>query len=144
PILVKKGSIIPMMPVMQYIGELKDHPLYLHVYPAENSQPVDFELYEDDGESQDYLDNKFCKTNFRSKTTEKAYELSVAARNSNGFEPSAKRKLVWMLHVAKKPVRVLVNKKPVTTGLQWDAAKGIFSITVPDNGKAQSIEVIRK
>ena len=142
PILVKKGSIIPMMPVMQYIGELKDHPLYLHVYPAENSQPVDFELYEDDGESQDYLDNKFCKTNFRCKTTEKGYELSVAARNSTGFEPSSKRKLVWMLHVSKKPVRVLVNKKPVTAGLQWDAAKGICSITIPDNGKAQSIEVI--
>jgi alpha-glucosidase len=141
PVLVKRGSIIPMMPVMQFIGEKKDHPLYLHVYPAEHTNPVAFELYEDDGESQDYLENKFCKTVFECRTSEKYYTLTVSARNSSGFQPSLKRKQVFMLHLAKKPGKVLVDKKPLTTGVSWDAVKGIYSITIPDNGKAHTIEL---
>ena len=141
PVLVKKGSIIPMMPVMQYIGEKKDHPLYLHVYPAEHTNPVAFEMYEDDGESQDYLQNKFCKTVFECITSEKSYTLNVSARNSNGFQPSLKRKQVFMLHLTKKPGKVLMDKKPLTTGVSWDAVKGIYSITIADNGKAHTIEV---
>jgi alpha-glucosidase len=141
PVLVKKGAIIPMMPVMQYIGEKKDHPLFLHVYPADHTNPVSFELYEDDGESQDYLENKFCKTIFECRTSERAYTLTVSARNGNGFQPSLARKQVWMLHLPSKPGKILLDKKPLNTGVSWDAAKGICSITIPDNGKAHTIDV---
>ncbi|MBO9634179.1 MAG: DUF4968 domain-containing protein [Chitinophagaceae bacterium] len=142
PVLVKKGSIIPQMPVMQFIGEKKDHPVELHVYPASHTEPVPFELYEDDGESLGYLEDRFCKTKFECRTEGKKYRLSVAARNSNGFQPSLKRKLVWHIHLAKKPVKVLLDKKALTTGMSWDAARNVFSITIPDNGQAHTIELI--
>src|SRR5690606_5148565 len=49
PILVKRGSIIPMMPVMQYIHEKQDYPLTLQVFPGPEKTSSEFLMYEDDG-----------------------------------------------------------------------------------------------
>ncbi len=63
------------------------------------------------------------------------YTLHVSARNNSGFQPSLARKQVWMLHLPSKPGKILLDKKPLSTAYSWDAAKGICSITIPDNGK---------
>lgn len=141
PLFVKRGSIIPMMPVMQYIGEQKDHPLYLHVYPAADNQTASFDLYEDDGESLDYQQNKYRKTAFTCKTIGKGYVLNVSAAQRNGYTAAARSNHVFILHLGKKPAKVTVNKTVLP--FTWDAAKGTCSIKLPNNEKQQNIEVIR-
>ncbi len=47
PIYVREGAILPMRSrVEQYVGELKENPLDIHVYPGPDS---DYLLYQDDG-----------------------------------------------------------------------------------------------
>ncbi len=51
PMFVRAGSIVPMGPVMQYVGEKKWDNLELHVYPGADAA---FTLYEDEGDNYNY------------------------------------------------------------------------------------------
>jgi alpha-glucosidase len=48
PIYVREGGIIPMRGLQQWVGELRDNPLDIHIYPGKAGSHV---LYLDDGES---------------------------------------------------------------------------------------------
>ena len=48
---VRAGSIVPMGPVMQYVGEKQWDELELRVYPGADGT---FTLYEDEGDSYNY------------------------------------------------------------------------------------------
>ena len=51
PMFVRAGSIVPMGPVMQYVGEKAWDNLELHVYPGADTS---FTLYEDEGDNYNY------------------------------------------------------------------------------------------
>jgi alpha-glucosidase len=53
PLFVRQGAILPLGPVMQFVGELVDEPLTLACYPAEGEVAMG-DLYEDDGETIAY------------------------------------------------------------------------------------------
>ena len=55
PIYVRAGSIIPFDPVRQYLAQPVTEPTTLKVYSGANGE---FTMYEDDGNSQDYMQNK--------------------------------------------------------------------------------------
>lgn len=160
PIFVKRGSIIPMMPVMQYIHERKDYPLTLHIYPANEGQQASFTLYEDDGETTAYEKNASCQTTFTCKTQTDKFEIIIGERKSNGYNISGKRNYISKLHINSKPKKILVANKPVVFKpianftaqadknsneicWSWDAANGTCWIRFPDNGKEISVEVAR-
>jgi alpha-glucosidase (family GH31 glycosyl hydrolase) len=54
PIYVRAGSIIPFDPVRQYMAQPVTEPTTLKVYSGANGE---FTMYEDDGNSQNYLQN---------------------------------------------------------------------------------------
>ena len=64
PLFVKRGSIIPMLPVMNYTDEFPSDTLLLALYPAQGIE-AHFLLYEDDGVSLDYQSGSFALTEFR-------------------------------------------------------------------------------
>lgn len=51
PLFVRAGSIVPMGPVVEYVGERPDAPYEIRIYPGADAQ---FTLYEDDGETYRY------------------------------------------------------------------------------------------
>ncbi|HEY3783082.1 MAG TPA: TIM-barrel domain-containing protein [Fimbriimonadaceae bacterium] len=51
PIFVRAGTILPLGPVIQYIGEKPEDPIELRIYPGANAN---FTLYEDAGNNNDY------------------------------------------------------------------------------------------
>jgi len=51
PLYMRAGSIVPVGPERQYIGEQRDAPITLYVYAGANGH---FSLYEDDGRSYGY------------------------------------------------------------------------------------------
>jgi alpha-glucosidase/alpha-D-xyloside xylohydrolase len=55
PIYVRAGSIIPFDPVRQYMAQPVTEPTTLKVYSGADGE---FTMYEDDGSSQEYLQNK--------------------------------------------------------------------------------------
>ena len=55
PIYVRAGSIIPVDPVRQYMGQPVTTATTLKVFGGTNGA---FTMYEDDGNSQDYIQNR--------------------------------------------------------------------------------------
>lgn len=63
PIFIKASSILPMIPVQNYVGEQQIEELTLNIYPGEES--ADYLYYEDDGQSFDYQNGEYNLTNFK-------------------------------------------------------------------------------
>ncbi len=111
PMFVRKGSIVPMMPVMQYIHERKDYPLLVHIFPNYEDESARFELYEDQGEDLGYQQQICARTSFVCTTLDKGYHTRIASCD-NGFTPSDRRNIVLVYHLGEKPHEVRVDNQP--------------------------------
>jgi len=78
PIHVKAGSIIPVGPDIQYVGEKPDAPLTLYVYGEADGE---FTLYEDEGLNYNYEKGAFSKISFH--YDHKALSLEIGEREGS-------------------------------------------------------------
>ena len=113
PIFVKKGSIIPMMPIMQYIGEKRDYPITFHIFPNYEDEKASFTLYEDEGENQDYLKGIFSLTYIVCTTVSSGFNIDISPEDK-GFHQSDKRNFVLSILTDKKPTSVSINGNAAT------------------------------
>ncbi|MFP5438955.1 MAG: glycoside hydrolase family 31 protein [Bacteroidia bacterium] len=158
PLFVKKGSIIPTMPVMQYIHEKENYPVSLEVYPANVSQEATFTLYEDDGESRGYEKDIFCKTSFSCLTVKGGLRFTINAPENKGYTPEGQRNYIIKVHAAARPKGVVINgtkakkiklpelEKLADTNFEninftYDEAAGVLYIKVPDTKKQIIMEI---
>lgn len=142
PMLVKKGSIIPMMPVMQYIHEKTDYTKTLLVYPPDEGQQTSFRLYEDDGETTAYLNQQHCITEISCLAAKDKVEVMVNAPVSNGYTPEGKGSWEIRMQLDVKPKQVLVNKKKQR--FSWDAVSRICIVEQGYSGTDLVLEFIKK
>ena len=75
PMFVRAGSILPLGPEMQYVGEKAWDHLEIRVYPGANGN---FVLYEDEGDSYNYEKGVFSTITF--SWNDKARKLTIGAR----------------------------------------------------------------
>ncbi|WP_140487394.1 glycoside hydrolase family 31 protein [Flavobacterium sp. GSA192] len=158
PLFVKKGAIIPSMPVMQYIHEKPNYPVSFDVYPDKIGKESSFVLYEDDGESRDYEKDVFCKTKITALANSSGFAIHINAREDKGYKPAASRNYIVKLHANSRPKSVLINtskiKKEKTEVLNekgltdfeklsysWDEKQGIVYIKLPDTGLDYQIAI---
>jgi alpha-D-xyloside xylohydrolase len=59
PLYIKAGSILPMTQFMNYVDEIPDAPIEVRVYTGKD---VEFELYEDEGNSYRYEEGAYAIT----------------------------------------------------------------------------------
>jgi alpha-D-xyloside xylohydrolase len=78
PMFVKAGSILPLGPEMQYVGEKAWDNLELRVYPGANGS---FTLYEDEGDGYNYEKGIYSTIEFQ--WNDKAKTLTIAARKGS-------------------------------------------------------------
>jgi len=155
PIFVRKASIVPMMPVMQYIHEKKDYPVIFHIFPNYEDEKTSFSLYEDDGENQDYLKDIFSRTNIVCTTKAAGYDIEITPEDK-GFRQSDKRNFVLSILTEKRPKSVLVNGKEIgflaadamdiekdvtKTQWSWDDKGNKLLIKIPDNRTKININI---
>ncbi|MGX5691398.1 glycoside hydrolase family 31 protein [Arcticibacter tournemirensis] len=157
PVFVKKGSIIPMMPVLQYIHEKKDYPLFIHVFPSYEDETASFELYEDEGEDLGYLKGVFSLTKFKCTTVADGYETHITPEDK-GFKQSARRNLILKYHLDKSPSQVSIGNKTVnnlgekaivadlesnkaSTGWSWNDVTKECWVKIPDERKNVTISI---
>ncbi|MFA0960987.1 TIM-barrel domain-containing protein [Roseivirga sp. BDSF3-8] len=62
PVFVKEGSVIPMRPYMNNTTEEKKDKLQVELWPSDGETESSFTLYEDDGNTLNYLDNSYSTT----------------------------------------------------------------------------------
>ena len=160
PLFVKKGSIIPTMPVMQYIHEKSSYPLSLEIFPAALNKEAAFTLYEDDGESRDYEKDIYSRTSFSAQTTKEGLMIKVNAREEKGYKPQGERNYILKIHSSFKPKTLTVNSTRLkgikteklqasidsdfqTSSWSWDEKAEIIYVKVHDTGTAGEIQINR-
>ena len=102
---IKAGAIIPYWPEMDYVGEEAVETIRLEVYPEGKSG---FTMYEDDGNSLDYLQGAVAATAMECESAAGRVKLSVAPRAGSYHGMPSRRTYAIRVHVAK-PQSVAVN-----------------------------------
>ena len=78
PMFVRAGSIVPMGPEMQYVGEKSWDNLELRVYPGADGQ---FTLYEDEGDNYNY--ERGAYSTIIIKWNERSHSLTIGERQGS-------------------------------------------------------------
>ena len=160
PMFVKQGSIIPTMPVMNYIGEHPEYPVIFEVFPAVEGQSASFLLYEDEGTDLGYLKDEFLKTPINVKTTVEGFEIAISPREGSNYQLPSKRNMIFRFYVEKSPQKVVIagkkQKKVKPEKLHdqenifadaviwsYDKEMQILNVLVPDSGEALEMSIIQ-
>lgn len=144
PMYVRGGSIIPMGPEMNYIGEKPFDPLTFEIYPDDQGQAATT-LYEDDGTSPAYKQGISRRTSVQVAQAGRGWRINVGAPVGN-YQPGA-REFFFNIKGAAPARSVMLDGRALPAlqaggkGGGWHSdAKGV-SIRITDDGKAHQIEV---
>lgn len=159
PMFVKEGAIIPKMPVMDYIGAMKNTPMILEIFPS--GKASEFVIYEDAGTTNDYKRDEFKKTEVQAKATASGIQVTILEPENSGFTSSEKRNYWLEIHLEKAPEKVLLNGRQLKknklsklqenwntrfdqSGYSFNKEENLLLIKIPDElGKSQ-IEIETK
>jgi len=123
PLYVEAGAVIPMGPVMQYVGERAVDTLDLEAYDGGAAVS---ELYEDEGEGYGYTRGASRLTTFRTRATADALEIGVTSAGAWSGAASVFRLKVHGLAAA--PRAVTVDGAPVAAS--FDAGTRLLTFTL--------------
>jgi alpha-glucosidase len=84
PLFIKAGAVVPMQPVMQYVGEKPVEELTLHVY--HKNGVAESVLYDDGGEGYGYHENQ--QTTRRFTVAGGATSLTLTQTSEGEYQPS--------------------------------------------------------
>jgi alpha-glucosidase (family GH31 glycosyl hydrolase) len=108
PLFVKQGSIIPMRCYASSIEKGNNNTLILHIYPGNNGR---FNLIEDDGTSNDYLNAVYASTIIELKNSSAKFVVKInpAVGNYEGMNMS--RKWILNIHCNESPKQIRLNRQ---------------------------------
>ena len=133
PLFVKQGSIIPMWQEMSYVGHKNTNTIYLNLYPGENTN---FTLYEDDGETLDYLSGSVAETKMELNSSSNKITLSISSRIGRYNGMPEIRNYHCIFHCSS-PKRVIVNNTENSTW-SYDDQKQQLSLLIPDTAQKEA------
>ena len=144
PIFVRKGSIIPRMPVMNYTREKETYPVTFEVFPAIEGESADFCLYEDDGEDLGYLRGEFLRTPVSCHTSTEGYEIEIGERDGSGYKIAGEREFIFRIYTDALPKTVTIDGVKAKKNKIWSADKkaGECTLHIADDGKKHTIKLI--
>ena len=159
PMFVRKGSIIPQMPVMNYTDEKAVYPITFEVFPAAAGGETSFSLYEDAGTDLGYQRGEFIRTPVSCQTTEKGYVLEIGERAGEKYALPGERNLMFCIYTGQMPKEALIDGQKVrkitaeklNEGMEtefkitaWcpDKKQNLCMLRLPDDGVKHTIEFI--
>ena len=144
PMFVRKGSIIPRMPVMNYTREHKVYPVTFEVFPAIEGEKAEFSLYEDDGENLGYLRGEYLRTPVSCTTSAEGYEIEIGEREGSVYKIEGEREFIFRIYTERLPKAVLLDGVKAKKGKVWAADKkgGICELHIVDDGKKHNVKFV--
>lgn len=139
PLFVKAGAIIPMYQQMMYDKQRPIDTLSLDIYPCGKSS---FELYEDDGDTQEYRKGRFATTVFSVEAGEStSLPLQVSASAAKGDYDGREKQRVYLLdlHATALPASVSINGKKIKQAKDETELAKLLAGWYFDNGDARKI-----
>ena len=110
PVFVKQGSIIPLAGPNSFMSYANPKDLEIHVFPGQSNT---YHLYEDDGETYNYLEGKYCITEIDYNYRKSNYTLIVRPieGDSSILSPTRDYKIVFRNTKKSDNVVVYENDK---------------------------------
>jgi alpha-glucosidase (family GH31 glycosyl hydrolase) len=108
PLFVKQGAIIPMRNYASSIEKGNNNTLLLHVYPGANGS---FNLLEDDGTSNDYLNGIYASTIIELKNSPGKFVLTINPLQGKYSGMSPTRNWILNIHSGESPKQISLNRK---------------------------------
>jgi len=143
PMFVRAGTIIPMAPEMNYVGEKPADPMTFNIYPDENGQ-ASTAFYEDDGVSPAYKQGAFRRTGVSVSRSGNGFQIEVSAPEGR-YDPKP-RNFVFVVKSMTAARQVLVDGKPLgaaganETKIGWYKVEDGVAVRITDDGKAHRIQ----
>ena len=132
PLFVRRGSILPMQPEMAHTEEKPVDPLILSIYPGADAA---FEVYEDDGLSLDYQQDRSLRTPVTLTRKGDRWELSIGPARGEYEGMMARKQYEVRVHADAEPKAVTVNGASAQAA--WDAQEKVAKVLVEaQEGKA--------
>ncbi len=121
PVFVRAGAIIPMYPEMLVLGDKPYDPLTLDIYPDMGGALNTFNLYEDDGSTQDYQSGAYTTQEITVQATNNGTLPGVIEVRINGAKGSfngmlEERGYELVVHTQAKPLSVVYMNEDGTVG----------------------------
>lgn len=110
PVYIRGGSILPLGPDVQYIGEKPTAPLTLHLFTGADGH---FTLYEDDGLTFDYEKGSFAQIPLT--WNEAAHTLTIGARQGRFPTMQTARDFNLVLTTPSQPTPFSLAPQPLRT-----------------------------
>ena len=108
PIYIKAGSVIPMYPVMQYVGEFAVEELILHIYyDTKSNSSV---IYEDAGDGYGYEKGDSNVKTFKTKGS--ADKFTIAQDIKGSFKPTYNSYKIILHGFTSKPSEIEIDGLP--------------------------------
>ncbi len=136
PYFVKAGSIVVCNPPMMNLKSAPDH-LIVKVYPGDNGEAS---LYEDAGDTQEYIDGAFTTTTFSQSRSSSELSLTIAPRQGQFEGMIGERAYQVVFFLEDEPREVTINGS-VTTEWTYDDQMKQVVVSVPATSCDQQVVV---
>ncbi len=123
PLFVREGAIVPLGPVMQYVGERPTEPITLACYLGNDVDTrAEGTLYEDDGVSPAYRDGAYRRIRFTAQRSGNSVTLKAEAIEGN-FDGAAQEWAVELSlpHPPREQVAIDTIQRNGQSISQWEA-----------------------
>jgi alpha-glucosidase len=129
PLFVRGGTILPLGPEMNYVGEKPAGPLLFEIYPDARGQ-ASTSLYEDDGLTEAYQQGSFRRTSVSYRHTPAGDRIDLGAP-SGSFHPAQRDLLFAVRTTPATRIALIDGKRQTRTG----------PIHIADDGQSHRIEL---
>ena len=137
PLLVRAGSIVPLGPEMDYIGQRPEDELTIDVCAG---APGSFTLYEDDGQTFAFEQGAFRTTTMRQEPVERGVRIEIGAADG-AFEAAPEVRGVRLcVRGIEEPARVDVDGEE-HPGWVWDGKRRVVRVDLAEREVADRITV---
>ena len=110
PLFVRDGAIIPLQPVMDYVGEKPVTELAVEVFPSDRRSTFDY--YDDDGSTYAYEHGAYFRQTLATQNHANSVQFDIGAV-SGTFKPALR---FYLLKIHGRPASsVIVNGKPLAS-----------------------------
>ncbi|TGA99160.1 DUF5110 domain-containing protein [Sporolactobacillus shoreae] len=107
PIYIKEGSILPLYPVQNFVGEKQIKQLTLEIYPPEKGRESNYVHYQDDGSSFDYRSGAYNLYRFSALRSEDGSIRIRLEKEHAGYKMAYESFKLVLHHM--KPSRITAN-----------------------------------
>jgi len=129
PVFARAGAIVPLGPGWTWGAETLPDALTVNIFPGKTNS---YQLYEDDGKSQDYLSGAFALTTFSQMWDETSLLFSIDAVNGKKSLLSQKRIYKLVFHSVEKPDALQIKRNDEKCVYEWQYDETTHQLTITD------------